>query len=123
MKIILMLGLVLFSGMATLLQAHHSFNALFNVSETITVTGEVGLFRFIAPHSYIELIESTDSGEPIIWEVETTTPGMLIRRGVTPETLLAGQAITVTGNPARDGRRLIRLLTIKMPDGRELQIQ
>lgn len=105
-------------------QAHHSFNALFDVSQTILVTGQVEQFRFIAPHSYILLAESVDGDNAqVMWEVETTTPGMLTRRGITPNTLQPGQVISVTGNPTRDGRKLIRLLTITMPDGEELQIQ
>ncbi len=104
-------------------QAHHSFNALFDVSKTINVTGEIAEFRFIAPHSYIQLVEIVDGNYQVMWEVETTTPGMLTRRGVTPQTLQSGQTISVTGNPTRDGRKLIRLLTITMPDGQELQIQ
>jgi len=104
-------------------QAHHSFNALFDVSNTVSVTGEIVQFRFIAPHSYIQLVETFDNEPQVMWEVETTTPGMLTRRGITPNTLQSGQTITVTGNPTRDGRKLIRLLTIRMPDGQELQIQ
>jgi len=104
-------------------QAHHSFNALFDVSQTIIVTGEVDQFRFIAPHSYILLAETVDGNSQVMWEVETTTPGMLSRKGVTPQTLQVGQTITVTGNPTRDGRKLIRLLTLIMPDGEVLQIQ
>ena len=104
-------------------QAHHSFNALFDVSNTISITGQVVEFKFIAPHSYIQLAETDDNQTQVIWEVETTTPGMLSRRGVTPMTLQPGQSITVTGNPTRDGRKLIRLLTITMPDGQQLQIQ
>ena len=106
-------------------QAHHSFNALFDVSQTIHVSGEVAAFRFIAPHSYIQLIETVtvDGNSEVMWEVETTTPGMLSRKGLTPQTLQAGQSISVTGNPTRDGRKLIRLLTLTMPDGQELEIQ
>lgn len=113
----------LFLLLTVSVQAHHSFAALFDVSETIVVTGEITQFRFIAPHSYIILSENPDTETPTVWEVETTTPGMLTRRGITPNTLQAGQTITVTGNPTRDGRKLIRLLTITMPDGREMQIQ
>lgn len=121
LKISFALSLLLVGTMSA--QAHHSFNALFDVSQTIHVTGAVEQFRFIAPHSYILLAETVEGNTQIMWEVETTTPGMLSRKGVTPQTLQAGQTITVTGNPTRDGRKLIRLLTITMPDGKELQIQ
>jgi hypothetical protein len=102
--------------------AHHSFSALFDAGRTITFEGEVTQFEFKAPHSYVKMSVPAD-GETQAWEVETATPGMLIRHGITPETLRAGQTITVIGNPTRDGRKLIRLLTIIMPDGREVQLQ
>lgn len=123
MKKKLVLALILLLNVMTNAQAHHSFNALFNVSETVSVTGEIVMFRFIAPHSYIQLVEISDNESQIMWEIETTTPGMLTRKGITPVTLQAGQIITITGNPTRDGRKLLRLLTIRMPDGKELQIQ
>lgn len=118
-----MLGLILLLAVSATTQAHHSFNALFDVSQIISLTGEVVEFRFIAPHSYIYLRATTEDGAQDIWEVETTTPGMLTRKGVTPVTLQPGQTITVTGNPTRDGRKLIRLLSLGMPDGQVLQIQ
>jgi hypothetical protein len=122
-KIKIILSTLFFLAIAIHAQAHHSFNALFNVSETIVVSGEITEFKFIAPHSYILLEQTLDDGSSTLWEVETTTPGMLTRRGITPNTLQTGQIITVTGNPTRDGRQLIRLLTITMPDGQEMQIQ
>lgn len=121
LKISVAVMLLLLGAMSA--YAHHSFNALFDVSQTIIVTGEIEQFRFIAPHSYILLTETGEGDSQVIWEVETTTPGMLTRKGVTPQTLQAGQIITVTGNPTRDGRKLIRLLTLVMPDGEELLIQ
>lgn len=121
LKLTFVISLLLAGVMSA--QAHHSFNALFDVSQTIHVTGEIEQFRFIAPHSYILLVETGEDNSHIMWEVETTTPGMLTRKGITPQTLQAGQIISVTGNPTRDGRKLIRLLTITMPDGEELQIQ
>jgi hypothetical protein len=103
--------------------AHHSFSALFDARRTITVTGEVTEFEFEAPHSYIHLDVSDEAGRKTAWQIETATPGMLIRKGMTPDTLSTGDVISVTGNPTRDGRNMIRLLTITMPDGTELRIQ
>jgi hypothetical protein len=104
-------------------RAHHSFAALFDATKTVTVSGTVVVFEFKAPHSYIELEAVGEDGERVTWEVETTTPGMLIRMGITPEALQAGDTVSVRGNPARDGRPLIRLTHLTTPDGEELQIQ
>jgi hypothetical protein len=103
--------------------AHHSFAALFDASRTVTLSGKVTEFEFQAPHSYIHIEVSSQNGEKAAWQIETTTPGMLIRKGITPDTLHAGQTISVTGNPTRDGRNIIRLLSIAMPDGTQIDVQ
>jgi hypothetical protein len=102
---------------------HHSFPVLFDPSQTVTVTGVVTEFEFRAPHCYIRVAAQDANGVQIAWELETTSPGQLIRIGLTPEILKPGAEISAVGNPARDGRPLIRLLTLTMPSGEELRIQ
>lgn len=110
-------------GCAAGAAAHHSFVMLFDPSQRVTVTGIVTEFQFIAPHAYI-LADVTDEGGSVVsWELETTSPGQLIRAGLTPDVLHIGDEITVVGNPTRDGRPLLRLLTITLPSGEEKQIQ
>jgi len=103
--------------------AHHSFVALFDPSRTISVAGTVTEFQFIAPHAYIRIDVTDDSGTVTRWELETTSPGQLIRAQLTPDHLKPGDQIAAVGNPTRDGRPLMRLLTITMPDGEEKRIQ
>ena len=103
--------------------AHHSLPALFDTSTTVDVTGVVTDFEFIAPHAYILVDVADEAGEEVTWQVETYPPGMLVRKGLTPATVQPGDTISANGNPARDGRPLMRLLVITMPDGEERQIQ
>jgi hypothetical protein len=97
--------------------------ALFDTGSTVTVSGEVTEFQFISPHAYILMNVVDDTGERISWQIETYPPGMLIRKGLTPGTVQPGQTISAAGHPALDGRPLMRLLTITMPNGDEKQIQ
>ncbi len=103
--------------------AHHSLPALFDTSRTVEVSGRVTAFEFLAPHSYIHLSVVDEAGIETVWEIESYPPGMLVRKGLTPQTLEPGQEIAVTGIPSRDGRPLMRLLTVTMPDGEQRQIQ
>jgi hypothetical protein len=80
-------------------------------------------FQFKAPHCYIRIDVTEDGGAVTRWELETTSPGQLIRIGLTPQTLKTGDRIAVLGNPSRDGRPLLRLLTLSMPDGVDIRIQ
>lgn len=97
--------------------------ALFDTSTTVEISGRVTAFEFAAPHSYIHLSVVDEAGVETIWEVESYPPGMLVRKGLTPQNLEPGQEISATGIPSRDGRPLMRLLTITMPDGQQRQIQ
>ncbi len=113
----------LLSIVAVKAAAHHSLASLFDTARTVTVTGEVTRFDFIAPHGYIHMNVGDESDEPTVWQIETYPPGMLIRKGLTPDVLQPGQKISARGYPSRDGRPLMRLLTITMPDGEQRQIQ
>jgi len=119
---IVMLAVGILSG-ATVVQAHHSFAALFDPSTSVAIEGVVTEFQFIAPHAYIRIDVSSPDDTVVQWEIETTSPGQLIRAGLTPQTLAIGDRIAAVGNPTRDGRPLIRLLTITLPDGESKQIQ
>ncbi len=113
----------LLSTVALTSAAHHSMSALFDTGSTVTVSGEVTEFQFISPHAYILMDVVDGAGERIHWQIETYPPGMLIRKGLTPATVQPGQTISAAGHPARDGRPLMRLLTVTMPNGDEKQIQ
>jgi len=113
-------ALAVAAGMAA---AHHSLPALFDTSKTVDVTGEVTEFEFAAPHAYILVRVTDEAGEETAWQIETYPPGMLMRKGLTPATLNPGDLISANGYPTRDGRLLMRLLKITMPDGEERQVQ
>ena len=117
------LGVVLSFAVVTGANAHHSFAALYDVAKTISLSGEVTKLEFKSPHAYIHFKVTGSGGKSEAWQIETTTPGMLIRAGLTPETLRVGDKVSVTGNPTRDGRKIIRLLTITMPNGKKLELQ
>ena len=57
--------------------AHHSFFMLFDASQDVEVTGVVTEFQFIAPHAYILVDVTDETGAVTSWELETTSPGQL----------------------------------------------
>ncbi len=118
---IFVVGLLL--ACASPADTHHSFVMLFDPSQRVTVTGVVTEFQFIAPHAYIRIDATDANGAVVAWELETTSPGQLIRAGLTPDVLNVGDEISATGNPTRDGRPLMRLLTITLPNGDQKRIQ
>lgn len=92
---------IILAGMPLL--GHHSF-AGFDLSKTITLTGTVKEFQWVNPHSWIQLMVTDVSGAVVEWSVEMSAPSSLVRQGWKPKMLKAGDQVTVTAHPLRDGR-------------------
>ena len=84
-------------------QAHHSF-AMFDLQKQVTVSGTVKQFQWTNPHAYIQLVAKDDAGRDVEWSMEMGAPMYLYARGWRPSTLKAGQRVTITINPLRNGR-------------------
>lgn len=101
--------------------AHHSVPEYFDVSKTVSMQGTVKEFKFENPHSIMVLEVKGSDGQWQEWRAEASLAAWLIRNGWSPAMFKPGTQITITGNPARDqGVRMVRLFTVKLPDGRTL---
>lgn len=101
----LALGLLAAAACLTLpASAHHSF-AMFDSSQTRTITGTVVQFRWSNPHVALFVQEEGTSGRSGVWAIELTSPGNLRRLGWSRTTLKPDDRIEVQMNPMRDGRR------------------
>ncbi len=100
-----------------IVNAHHSFAVHYDGDATVTVAGVVAGFRFRNPHGMILLQAEGEGGT---WQIETNSPNILRRRGWSPDSLKTGDQVRITGFPARDGSRSMRVYRIDFSDGREL---
>ena len=75
---------------------------------------------FRNPHVryYVELINQ--QGKKESWDVRTSSPSLLVRKGWTKETIKVGDEISIFGHPGRDGRKLLSVISIKLPNGSSL---
>ncbi len=92
-------------------KAHHS-SAMYDDKQTLTVEGAVTKFEWSNPHVYIYLKQLTAAGQTVEWEVEASPPSILRRLGWSQDILHPGDAIAVTGHPARDSDRKSLLPTL-----------
>ncbi len=109
--------------------AHHG-GALYDGSQSITVQGPVTQFKFVFPHTLIYIAVEGEDGQTVEWSGELTTPNRLARGIVggttstpikwTANTLLPGDVISLTGNPARNGAPSMRILGVIDAAGRAL---
>ncbi len=109
------IALASFSGKAAL--AHHSFLSQFDPKKPKIIKGKVVKMNWRNPHATF-LVEVTETGKPVVWEVEMGSPNTLVRHGWKNSTLQAGDIISVDGYLARSGDPLINAKGIKWADGR-----
>jgi Family of unknown function (DUF6152) len=91
------------AGSAAQVMAHHSF-AMYEPTKTLTFKGTVKTFQWTNPHVILwVLVQPDGGGAPQEWSLETTSPGVLTRAGWTRESIKAGDKVSVTLSPLRDG--------------------
>lgn len=100
--------------------AHHSFTAEFTAEETATLTGTVTQVWFRNPHvRYLFTVTDADGSEET-WDARGSPVVWLARKGWTKNTIKVGDTVTFYGFLGRDGRKMLSIMTITLPDGTEL---
>ena len=84
-------------------EAHHS-GVMFDDRKSVTLTGTVKAYQWTNPHCWIQVLVPDENG-PQEWSVEMGAPFELFRGGWRPNTLKAGDPITIVVHPMRDGTR------------------
>ena len=106
---------VLLAGSAA--AAHHSAAGI-DRNQSKTVTGVVKEFRWGNPHAWIDLDVPNDKGVVDTWSIEMTSPTFLLRAGWKSSTIKAGEKLSVTVRPFRDGTPGGLFVSVTLPDGR-----
>jgi len=82
--------------------AHHSFAAVFDANQPVTVHGIITEVRLENPHSWFFVDVRDTDGKLEKWSFEASTPTSLIRSGVKPGFVKVGDEVTIKGYHARD---------------------
>jgi hypothetical protein len=103
------------------LSAHHWFNASYDASRTVTLTGVVTRFEWKNPHAlfYID-VPGQAGGRATSWLMEMGSPNSLTRAGWSRSSLRVGETVTVEGIPARDGIPMGYPMAVVTETGRRL---
>ena len=110
----LVLVLVLASG--PLVSGHHSFAAHYFEEQSVTVQGTLVEFEYSAPHAWVHLSATDDSGAAQKYSAEWSNPNRLSRDGISKDTLKAGDYVILSGSPGRNaGENRIHLKRIERP--------
>jgi len=98
--------------------AHHSFAAEFDSTKTVTLKGTITKVEWTNPHTYFYLDVKDENGNTANWAVEGGAPNVLYRQGWKPDSLKAGDQVSVVGSRAKNGANLVNATSFIMPDGR-----
>jgi uncharacterized protein DUF6152 len=100
---LIVLGLLVSASLA---MAHHSFAAEYDSNKQVTVKGVVQKVAWVNPHAYVFIDVKDENGKVTTWAFESLSPNALARQGWTRNSLKAGEAVTVDGYLAKDGKPL-----------------
>lgn len=112
-------AVILISGSAF---AHHGA-AGYDSNKLTTLKGTVTDFRFQNPHAQVFIDVKDASGKVQNWVLEAVGIATLSRSGWTRTIMKPGDAITVTGNPAKNGSPSMRLTKVVLASGKELGLE
>jgi hypothetical protein len=126
MRARLTVGALVTAGVALLLspssaRAHHAFAAEFDANKPIHFPdATVTKVMLINPHSWIYVDVKQPDGTVVNWAVEAGSPNILLRRGITRNTLQVGQKIIVDGYQSKDGSHRANGRDLTLPNGQHL---
>ena len=118
---VVLCGLLMASGA---LQAHHSLSGVYDIRAQGEVTGEVLKVEFMNPHGAMTLAVEDPDGSKTEWVMTTGSANVLSSLGFGrggPNTVLAGDVVTIAYFPAINGSPLGFIRSITLPDQREIE--
>jgi Family of unknown function (DUF6152) len=119
--VLMLLG---FAISAPPLFAHHGFQAEYDGSKVLYISGTLTKFEWENPHAYFWVDAKDASGKAVTWVFEGASPIAVKRTGTVRADFTAniGKTVTVRGIPGKDGTTKGAAETIKLSDGREVVV-
>ena len=100
--------------------AHHSFQAEFDATKPVTLTGVVTKVEWTNPHAHFYLDVKNSDGKIINWNLELASPNVLRRLGWNRDIFKPGDNLTVQGARAKDGSNMANARSVVLSDGRKM---
>jgi hypothetical protein len=107
-------------------QAHHSLSGVYNIRGSGEVTGVIKAVRFVNPHGVMELEVPNDDGTSTVWEMTTGSRNTLQSLGFGgdgPNTVIAGDVVTIRYFPAHNGKPLGFIQSITLPNQETIEFE
>jgi hypothetical protein len=116
------IALTAFAAIAFPVVAHHGFQAEYDGSKIIYITGTLTKVDWSNPHIYVHVDAKDDRGKVTSWMFEGSATTLVERNGTHRSDLVSniGKSVTVRATPGRNVPTRGAAETIKLADGREL---
>ena len=99
--------------------AHHG-SANFDMTQSATIKGTVVDYELINPHVQMIIKVEQEGGKTQDWNVEAVSLNMMVRAGFKKDTLKAGDTVSITGHPGKNGKPAMLLMKIVLANGQTL---
>ena len=99
---------------------HHSFFGRFDTETFVEMEADIVEVFWRNPHAYVIIETTEEDGGRVTWELETSSPTVLARSGIGPDSMSVGDHVRVAGFPSVTGRNEIFLTNILVPSGEEM---
>ena len=120
MRAMLAVGAI-FVASITPVRAHHAFAAEFDANKPLKFEdATVTKVELINPHSWIHVDVKQADGTVVNWAIEAGSPNILLRRGITRDTVKKGDKIVIEGYQSKDGSHRANGRDLTLPNGQHL---
>ena len=99
--------------------AHHGA-AAFDTGKTVTLKGTVKEWVYVNPHCLLMLDVKGEDGQVVQWIAETQPPASVLPLGYRKDSFKAGDQVTITVEPVKNGRPIGRILQAVLANGKTL---
>jgi len=96
--------------------AHHGA-ASFDTTRELTLKGTVTEWIWANPHCFLKFDVKNESGNVAHWAVETQAPSTMVQWGWARTSFKAGDEVTVTLQPVKNGAPIGSTRTVTFADG------
>ena len=106
--------------------AHHSLSGVYDIRAGGELTGVIKKVEFINPHGVMTLEVQNADGTTTVWQMTTGSANTLANLGFGgegPNTVIAGDVVTISYYPARNGKPLGFIRSITLADQRTIEFQ
>jgi hypothetical protein len=101
--------------------AHHG-SAAFDTGKKVTLKGTVQEWVYSNPHCLLRLEVKGEDGQVVQWVAEGQAPNVIFPAGYRKDSFKAGDQVTITVEPVKNGRPLGRILQSVLADGKVLGV-